>query len=175
MILYEKPYFCANLSFVYRMIVASAPLLRFAEQRTDGVLADYYRRHLEEETDHDAMLLADLKRLGVDVVPRFHMAAEIAGSQYYLIAHDQPALLLGYMLALESNAMPLDLVDDLERHYGVELSCLRHHAEHDPAHKRDLLEMISGQSGNRRAGIAWNHDCVIRALNLAFDSLGRVH
>lgn len=162
--LYDKPFLCSNLCFIYRMIVASAPLLEFAIERSDGDLRDYYLKHLGEETGHDEMLQDDLLRLGVVEIPRYHRAAQIAGSQYYLIAHESPALLLGYMHALEKQATDLSLVDELSTHHGVDLTAMRHHAIHDPHHNEELETMIGRMGPEVQAAIAWNERCVRKSL-----------
>lgn len=164
--LYDRSVLTRVFAIVYRMIVASAPLLRFAIERSEpGRLRDYFEAHLLEEDGHDEMLLADLKNLGLDDVPHSFFAAQLAGSQYYLIAHEHPALLLGYMLALESNSPPVSLVDDLSRHHGVELTALRHHAIHDPAHKEALLQEIRALDPRLVARVVWNQISVTDALN----------
>lgn len=139
-----------NLAFVYRLIVASERLLERAKQQVlerwheteCRYLLDYYRQHLAEETGHAEMLADDLLRLGVRDIPRFHLAELMAGSQYYLIEHEHPAALLGYMAALESREIKLDDVTQLEIETGVQMSALRLHAERDPHHIREIREMI---------------------------------
>lgn len=148
------------LCFVYRVIVASEALLEFALPLAEGELLDYYRHHLEEERGHEKMLENDLKALGVTDIPRSHRAAQIAGSQYYLLAHDHPALLLGYMHALESNVMKPEQVDELSKHHGVELTALKHHAIHDQWHKQDLERMIAGLNCDLKKLVAWNESNV---------------
>lgn len=143
-------------SFVYQLIVASAPLLQFAIPRSTGKLKAYYEKHLAEETGHDEMLLDDLKRLGITEFPPNHHAAQLAGSQYYLIAHQHPALLLGYMHALERDSLPIEDVDRLSEICGTNLTALRHHAAHDPGHKADLEEMIASLDQDLRLRVMWN-------------------
>lgn len=155
----------ANLGFIYKVIVASAPLLRFAIERADGDLRDYYKEHLEEETGHDEMLLDDLKRLGVEDFPPDHIAAQLAGSQYYFIAHEHPAMLLGYMHALERNSMRVEDVDSLSALHGAELTALRHHAVHDPGHKEDLERVIAGLDPAMRLRVEWNEVWVKHLLS----------
>jgi hypothetical protein len=152
----ERQILVGTLCFVYRMIVASEPLLELACTKAEGDLLDYYRKHLEEEHAHDEMLKDDLGRLGVQSIPHFHSAAAVAGSQYYFLLHDDPALLLGYMRALESNAMSVASVDSLSARHGTELRALRHHAEHDPGHKADLDAMIAALEPDLRARVEWN-------------------
>lgn len=161
-----KNEFSRGLAFWYRLIVASESLLRAAMVKAEGELLDCYRRHLEEETGHDEMLRDDLARLGVTDIPHSHIAAQLAGSQYYLIVHDDPALLLGYMHALESSAMNIEAVDELERKHGTELTALRHHALHDPQHCKELEAMILSLDDARIERVAWNEACVRRFLEV---------
>jgi hypothetical protein len=165
--LHDRQFLCNGLAFVYRMMVASAPLLEFAIPRTEGGLLEYYKQHLEEERGHDLMLLDDLKRLGVEEVPLSHEAAQLAGSQYYLIAHEHPALLLGYMHALERQPMSVEQVDALSRLHGTQLTALRHHAIHDIQHKADLEAQMDVLPLELRAKVLWNEMAVSRLLGRA--------
>lgn len=160
----DRRFLVLNLSFVYRLIVASAPLLRFAIPLAEGELKRYYEQHLEEETDHDVMLRDDLARLGIAEPPRFFSAAELAGSQYYLIAHEHPAALLGYMHVLERNVAGQEVVDVLEEIHGAELTAMRHHAIHDPGHTAELQSQISVLPKELRKLVYWNADNVLRVL-----------
>lgn len=141
--LQDRDFLIRNLCFLQRLIVASAPLLEFALERSRGDLHEYFERHLEEETGHDEILAEDLQKLGVTNIPPCHTAASIAGSQYYFIRHEHPAMLLGYMLVLESNPLPLVAVEELERVHGVWLDSLRHHSLHDAAHAEEIRKMIA--------------------------------
>ena len=165
--LYDQNFLKSNLCFIYRVIVASCPLLEFAIPKCDGELREYYLQHLDEERDHDVMLKDDLERFGIPelMIPKYHSAAQLAGSQYYLIAHEHPALLLGYMHALEAYSLPPQTVDDLSKHHGVELKTLKHHAIHDPAHKTDLESMICKQDEELQGRVFWNERCVTHFLN----------
>lgn len=156
----DRQALCNALSFFYRTMVASAPLLAFAIERSDGALRDYYQQHYAEEVGHDEMLRRDLENLGMKEIPKFHAAAQIAGSQYYLIAHEHPAMLLGYMHALESRTVTPEIADELSKAHGVELTALKHHAEHDPHHKGDLERMIAGLDDELRSLVLWNEQCV---------------
>ena len=156
-----------QMCFCYRMMVASAPLLEFAIPRSDGRLRSYYAKHLDEERGHELMLLADLKAMGVVNVKTSHKAAQIAGSQYYLIAHDHPAMLLGYMLSLEKDSLTLEQVDTLDAHHGVSFTALRHHCEHDPMHKGDLLREIDALEPELRERVLWNEREVSKFISEA--------
>lgn len=147
-----------SMTFVYQLIVASAPLLAFAILRAEGPLREYYEQHLKEERGHDEMLRDDLKRMDVTEFAPNHIAAQVAGAQYYLIAHTHPALLLGYMHALERDSLPVEEVDRLSKLHGVELTALRHHAQHDPEHRNDLKRMIAALDDAQREMVEWNED-----------------
>lgn len=164
-LLHDRRFLCASLCFVYRMIVASAPLLKFAIERSDGDLRDYYEKHLAEETGHDEMAKDDLRRLGVLEIPRVHRAAQIAGSQYYLIAHDHPALLLGYMHVLERNALRRQTVEELCEHHSIELTMYRHHAAHDEGHSKDIKTMMDSLDEPLLDRVEWNERSVAKALH----------
>lgn len=164
---HDRKFLVKTLSVVYRMMVASAPLLEFAIPRSEGELRRYYLEHLMEEEGHDAMLLDDLHRLGVENVPYSRLAAEMTGAQYYLIAHEHPALLLGYMYALERESMAVDVVDELSQHHGTQLTALRHHSIHDPAHRRDLARLIAKQPESLQARIKSNEQYTLFRLEEA--------
>lgn len=158
----DKKTLCSFMSFVYRTMVASVPLLEFAYEKTDApVLYDYYKKHIAEETGHVEMLRDDLRRLGIDEIPFSHMAAQFAGSQYYLIVHDHPAMLLGYMRALERESISPEQVDILSAHHGVTLTALKHHSIHDPQHKQDLDAVIDGLEEDLRQRVLWNESNIV--------------
>lgn len=143
--LLDRGFLIDNLCWFYQLMVASAPLLEFAISKLgDNYLREYYSKHLTEEVGHDEMLRNDLLLMGVQDFPRSMSAARLAGSQYYLIAHHHPAMLLGYMQALESRPPKLSLVQELELHHKCTLQALRHHAIHDPHHAAELEIQIVG-------------------------------
>lgn len=162
--LFDKGTLCRISCFCYRFMVASVPLLEFAIPRCSGILQDYYKRHAEEERGHDDMLKDDLLRLGVEDIPLLHSAAQFAGSQYYLIAHEHPAMLLGYMHALERESLPIEFVDALCKHHGVELSSMRHHALHDPYHKVELEKVVATLPAELRNRVEWNERNILNIL-----------
>lgn len=131
----------ANLCFLHGIVTASENLLSNAIAHSNGSLKIYFDEHLQEETGHLAMVEQDLASLGVTHILGFPVAAQLAGAQYYYITHESPALLLGYMAALECNPVPLAMVDELEAVYGPLIS-IRHHATHDPDHGLKLREQI---------------------------------
>lgn len=154
------------LSFAYRIMVASEPLLERAIDSSVGSLHDYFVKHLEEERGHADILAADLARLGVGPIPKFHLAELIAGNQYYLIQHEHPASLLGYMAALEGHPQPLGDVDELEKQFGP-LPTLRIHAENDGWHLEDIRRQIATLPPPLQSLVALNEDRVHRQLEAA--------
>lgn len=157
----------ANLSFVYRLVVASEALLDFALDFSDAELRAYYEKHLEEEAGHAEMFLGDLREMAVVDPPKSHLAAELAGSQYYLIAHDHPALLLGYMHALESNVIKPEQLKGLQERHGLRLAALAYHVEHDPQHVRDLVGQIERLPQELQRSVAWNENYCLTLLAVA--------
>lgn len=155
-----------TLSFIYRLMVAAEPLLERAIDKADGALKSYFQHHLVQERGHAGILAADLARLGVCPIPRFHLAELIAGNQYYLIEHEHPAALLGYMAALEGHPQPLGDVDVLEKQFGP-LNTLRLHAEHDPDHIEDIRRTIAELPYGVRMLAQMNEQRVLNQLDAA--------
>lgn len=141
----DKSVILSNLAFMHQVITASEALMQEALKVADGPLHAYLTAHAEEEQDHAQWLAADLLTSGVDVdkLPKFRRAVAMAGSQYYLIKHQSPYALLGYMAVLEGFPVALEAVDALEAAHGKDLfRTLRYHAEHDLEHRKDLFAFI---------------------------------
>ena len=137
--------FLRNLVFLHNVIAASENLLEIAITRAEGSLRDYYAAHLEEERQHEKWLADDLKSAGIDVatLPISPEAVAMAGSQYYLIYHVDPAALLGYMAVLECFPLSAEHMDALEAVHGKDICrTLRYHAKNDVDHGADVLAMI---------------------------------
>ncbi|MBF8177655.1 iron-containing redox enzyme family protein [Herminiimonas contaminans] len=135
----------ANLVFAHQVITASEDLLKEAVNASDGDLKEYFVAHLDEEKNHQVWLADDLATAGINVadMPLIRKAAEMAGSQYYMIKHVSPLALLGYMAVLEGFPTSLESVAKLEELHGVGLiRTLRYHAEHDLEHRKDLFSII---------------------------------
>jgi hypothetical protein len=167
--LFNRAYLAENMLLMYGMIIASVPLLKFAMVKCYGDLREYYKKHIIEETGHEKMLRDDLAAFGItDIFPSYQ-AAKIAGSQYYLIAHENPAALLGYMLALEANALNEDQVKMIERAHGTKLTCMRHHAQHDLRHSEDIKKQILGLPEKLRQLALWNHESTMIELHFQME------
>jgi hypothetical protein len=151
---------------MWHVVRASVPLLDAAREalrdaRSSGLISaasdgfaadldDYYRRHREEERAHDEWLLADLELLGVapatlrqELVPA--PIAAMVGSQYYIIRHFHPAMLLGYMALLEGYSVPRRTVERLRDTSVAPPEAWRtylFHADEDPQHRAELCAML---------------------------------
>jgi hypothetical protein len=135
--------FIAWLKFLHGIVRASGPLLELAVQKSQGALRDYYASHLAEEKDHADWLAEDMSLLGEAPALIDHATAATAGAQYYYLQHVGPHALLGYMAALEFRAPSIATIEALEKVFGAPaLRTLRHHAEHDPEHAKELASVI---------------------------------
>lgn len=145
--LLNRRVFLDNLAMSLQMMAASEKLIRIALWRLDltesefnKALHAYFVEHLQEETGHYDWMRADLEgeEVGFDWA-----GAELAGTQYYLVNHEHPATLLGYMAVLECFPVPLALVEELEIAHGQRvMRTVRYHAVHDQDHGKDVLRMI---------------------------------
>lgn len=146
----QKRVLVANLVFVYQIIRASDDLLCIAYNKTmpDNPYAGYLKQHIEEETDHEKWLRADLKSGGMCDVEKLlpiAQASMLVGMQYYRLKYYTKYSLLGYMAVLECFPMPISAVEQLEHWHGVDLiRTLRYHAVHDVDHGADLLAIVDG-------------------------------
>ncbi len=163
----NREIFIENLLFLHALIVASEPLLEEALKRPMAVgLKHFYEKHLEEERGHAKWLKEDLLSLGIKTRDIDWRAAQIAGTQYYLIRHVSPELLLGYMASLECRPMPIEVVDLLERIHGEQaLRTIRYHAVHDIDHGADVLKAI--EETNNEQLIAYNAGLVASMMSWA--------
>jgi Iron-containing redox enzyme len=142
-----------NLKFLHDEVVATEQLLTEACKGTQVLpssdfytdLAEYYRRHLEEERGHATWLKEDLLSVGLEMntFQPNAIAMAIVGTQYYLLKHVHPISLLGYMAVVEGDPVPKDTVDLLERLHGKQLMrFVRIHSEKDLEHRKELAAMI---------------------------------
>jgi hypothetical protein len=95
-------------------------------------------------------VLQDLEALGMDRaavlerVPRPNVA-QLVGSQYYWVLHEDPVAVLGYLAALERDPPSLEFIDELIQRTGYDRSAFRTliaHAERDPDHAEELDELL---------------------------------
>jgi hypothetical protein len=147
------------LSFTLQFALATEGLFEDAISRSTGSLADHFRHHLEEERGHAEWLAEDLDGF---TMPLDSLAVAMAGSQYYLIRHVHPALLMGYTLALEC-PMPMEVVEELEAIHGKRLlRTLRHHAQEDGRHRQETLVEVAKQPADIQHAIEQNRRQTLR-------------
>ncbi|WP_206484114.1 iron-containing redox enzyme family protein [Thalassotalea sp. G2M2-11] len=117
----------------------SAPLIAYMEQ------------HIPEETGHDQWCLDDLAVLGVsseqvsEMLPSPNIMS-LLGSQYYMIRHQHPVAIMGYLACLETHHPTVDYVEQLIEKSGLPeaaFSSLMHHAKIDPHHKQDIIDTLN--------------------------------
>lgn len=156
----DRRKFLRFLQLQYGVMVASGQLLRVALQqayRYDTFVRKYYERHEVEERDHGEWARMDLLAAGGDPQIVDLELAALVGTQYYLIYHVDPVMLLGYMAALEIRRTPLEVVEALEETYGHALCrMLRLHAVEDEAHGRDLEAVVEALPTASKPGVYLN-------------------
>jgi hypothetical protein len=147
------------LRTMHGVICASVPLMKLAARRcadrhphaaVAAPLQRYLERHIDEERDHDAWLLADLSALGAAAdrpikEPPPAAVARLVGPQYYWIEHGHPLALLGYIVVLESNAPALQLADWIASTAHIPAAALRtvrEHAELDEKHADAVYDLL---------------------------------
>lgn len=145
--------YTSYLQSQYSVVCASVPLMQAAVSQSlkapdpiTAILVPYLQQHIEEEADHDTWLLEDLAYIGggPSQIPS-RIVSAMVGSQYYFIHHTHPAVLLGYIFALESFPPPKRAVESLQGTPGLDLRALRtvlFHSLEDPSHACDLEEVI---------------------------------
>ncbi|WP_244621945.1 iron-containing redox enzyme family protein [Neomesorhizobium albiziae] len=114
-------------------------------------VAPYYRRHIDEERDHDHWTLEDLASAGLDpkevlsIIPPPDVA-QLAGAQYYWIHHHHPIMLMGYIAVLEAFPPTKEQVDTIRDASGLPESAfrtLRMHGELDPTHSIEIDDTLN--------------------------------
>ena len=147
------------LFHLYSAMRASVSLIgaardRAAELAVDDPIAaavvDYFAEHLEEEREHADWLLDDMVALGADRAeiagrtPPTSVAA-LVGTQYYWISHVHPVMLLAYLVVLEGDPMPADVIENYASKAGISSEGLRtliYHSRTDIEHSHELFQLI---------------------------------
>lgn len=165
----DRTKFAEFLRIQYSIMVATTNLMLVALQqayRTPPQVVKYLEKHLGEEEQHCAWLERDMGLLGIAPNILDHEVASLVGSQYYYIFHDSPAMLLGYMAALECRQTPIALVEQLEEIYGKDpIRTIRVHAEEDPKHSLDLDELLRTLPDTLQARILYNTVCTAKFVH----------
>jgi hypothetical protein len=175
---------------IWQSVQASVPLMELASDQlrqfprtsfTD-LLGEYFTLHALEEQGHDEWLLEDLAGLGVDEhsarleLPNRHIAAMV-GSQYYLIRHYHPALLLGYIAFCEGHPPRPEAIDGLRLRSATSPDVwrtYRFHASEDPIHLEELravLDQVPAEPEAMRQAIVVNGLRCVTTYADAIDSL----
>jgi len=140
------------------IIRASVPLMETAlttartlpDDQVAILMADYLKRHIPEERDHDDWLLADLESIGI---PRDHVLrhipspaiAALVGSRYYWVQHVHPVGLLGYITLLEGYPSAREDIEQVQAATGYGSEAFRTlllHADLDSHHGADLDDFL---------------------------------
>lgn len=176
-IINERIFFPEIAAFLYRTMVASESLLELAVTKANGKLKEYFKHHLEEERQHEKWLADDLEEMGIKAseLPYNEIAAQMAGSQYYILHHGNPVMFLGYMLFLEGFPASERVINELELLYGKKaLRTIRYHALHDQDHRNDLLEFIDGLSEEEKTLVLKNAQDTADSYGKAMNALMRI-
>jgi hypothetical protein len=145
----------------HSIIRSSVPLMEAAHERSKTTnlteegklmaeLRNYYKKHSQEEMNHDEWLLDDLESIGVSRQESLsrkpsQAVAELVGSQYHWIFHWHPICLLGYISYLEGNPPKMELISQLKRiteYPETAFRTLVKHCDLDPHHRDDLNELL---------------------------------
>ena len=141
------------------IMCSSVPLMKAAyeqcihlakEEKLMFELGKYYKKHIQEEMNHDEWVLDDLQSIGIsreESLSRKPLQAvdELVGSQYYWIYQWHPICLLGYISVLEGNPPTKNLIDRIQKITGYPDTAFRtmvKHSDLDPNHRDDLNELF---------------------------------
>ncbi len=121
-----------------------------SRDRLASMLSTYYKKHIEEERDHDNWLLDDMKASGID--PKRTLArltpghvATLLGAQTFWILQQHPVAFLGYIAVIEGNPPTYAHLESVREATGFPdeaFRCLREHADADQEHGAELWSLI---------------------------------
>ena len=150
---------------LYHMVVAVCPQMQMAHDALvkrgsdeDLKVAEYLKRHIEEEKDHDLWVIDDLNNLGVDgkqlvLRPAKNEVVNMVGSVYYHLFHQDPVSLLGYLAVGETYPVSPNNIDIILKVPGIDKSCVNtliQHADIDVEHSAEFYEFIRTVSFTER-------------------------
>lgn len=146
----SKLAYAQYLAQTYYYVCHSTRLLAAAAARFSQIDQSMHRRflkHTSEENSHELLALRDLQALGfrIEEFPELAQTRTFYEVQYYKIEHQDPAALLGYILALETLAGEelKNTKEKLVRLYGSEaVRFIQVHADEDPDHIEKALRLI---------------------------------
>jgi hypothetical protein len=166
----------SNLKFVYSAVIGTESLISCAIEQLKriepssyrNVIISYLLEHLDEEFDHARWLSDDLNAHGVNLTRLDNDAMFMIGAQYYMIHHETPYCLLGYMAVAEGTPTPISEIEKMEQVYGRKLFRFsRFHSIKDQEHKHALFKYIDSAPTNIAESITRSTDisleCMARA------------
>lgn len=138
------------LAQTYYYVRHSEKFLVLAASRMSEKDRRYQKRfleHLAEENAHDLMVKKDLENLGyfLEDFPERAETKMFWETQYFKIEHEDPMILMGYILLLEDVASEVctHLAQMIGQHHTKKASTfLRVHGEEDPHHVAEALGVI---------------------------------
>jgi hypothetical protein len=154
-----RAWFKDYLIVTYSIIRSSVPLMHAAYEQCSHLqeqtrlaidLKGYYKKHIQEETNHDVWLLDDLESISISrqeslSIKPSQAVAELVGSQYYWMYHWHPICLLGYISFLEGDPPGKEAIDQLKKTTGYPDTAFRtivKHSDLDPYHRDDLNKLL---------------------------------
>jgi hypothetical protein len=177
------------LVLVWQAVRASVPLLEFAAHQVGApqtpfseLLFDYYTLHAADMRVQEELFLEDLASAGVETeiaaleFPNRHIA-DMLGSQYYLVRHYHPALLLGYLVFSEGHPPEREAIDRLRLRSGTSERAWRTYllrAEEGPVRAEELrlvLDEVPPDPEPLRPAILVNALRCAAAYGAAVDSI----
>jgi len=146
------------LAQTYYYVRHSEKFLALAAGLMDDGDRKYQKRflqHLSEENAHDLMVKKDLENLGyfLEDFPERAETRMFWETQYFKIEHEDPMILMGYILLLEDVASEVCsfLAEKICQHHSKKASTfLRVHGEEDPHHVTEALGVIDSLSEVRQ-------------------------
>ena len=143
---------------LHRVMQGGIDLMRIARDRSlslhgdavAAITAPYLEQHIDEEKDHCAWLLDDIKTLGIsaaEVAAATPLASVVSllGAQYFWALNIHPVTVFGYLIVLEGNPPVVSQLEAIRRRTGLPSTafrCLITHADNDPHHIAELNETL---------------------------------
>lgn len=134
-----------------KFLALAASLMSEADRR----FQKRFLQHLSEENAHDLMVKKDLENLGyfLEDFPERPETKMFWETQYFKIEHEDPMILMGYILLLEDVASEVCsyLSEMICQHHTKKASTfLRVHGEEDPHHVAEALGVIDSLAEPRQ-------------------------
>jgi len=157
----ERTY-CNFLAQTYYFATHTVRLLASAASKMepeDRVFQKRFLEHTREETDHDLILIADLKKFGrsLDEFQEYSSTSLMWQSQSYLIDKD-PLFFMGYIIALEEVAAKFGekMFSTIKGSHKKGFQFIKVHSEDDIEHIEHAYKVIDSLDEFRKAQILKN-------------------